>query len=532
MKLRAAFALALAFLAVSSCAAEIPDEPAVSASVNEEIITDSETLPAPELSGEITEEATEEMTYEVTEDVTEEITEEITEENTETSTPETESPEPITVDQLLEFVTARAANYYSFRINTSTSVTINVLGSETFSETDSELSVKNGNAHFRRGGKDGFEHLYLVGQELYTENGLGKCRIDGYGLEEFLLLVNDMPITAAFFEGELKEDGEDFIMTFTQLGEDGKNIIFEMLGLPQEYAVGFDKTNLSMRIDRHLNMISSEIEIELSVNTDGQEVMTVAIRTESVHSDIDKDFALELPRPEDYVFFADDEVLEKYIALLREIGMFTASYTKFEYAVSDDMKISSGAIDLLLTSKAAYAYNSKVGVSIDKSFDSGDGTGPHTILTHFNYRRGFSQIDGGSIFLDTTINTNNLAFTFYYPFTTSFLGFEHCLGMNTRLSDASLVVLDLKESASKNIADNLLLRAGVLSSSVKLEDVTAYTYIKLGDDGGFDSVGYKFSATAMVGDETYELSRAVELKIISKSSANVKVIYIEVDDDE
>ena len=196
------------------------------------------------------------------------------------------------------------------------------------------------------------------------------------------------------------------------------------------------------------------------------------------------------------------------------------------------MMISSGSMKLPLSSKTVYAYNKKIGASIDKAFDIGDGTGRHTTLTHFNHRRGFSQIDGGSIFVDTTINAGNLAFTLYYPFTTSFFAFEHCSGMDAKRSDDSMIAITLKDAAAKNIADNLLLRVGVLSSSANLREVTAYTYIKLGADGKISSVGYEFSSTAEIGGKTYELSRSVELKIISRGASNVKVIYIETEDDE
>ena len=180
MKRRVAIVFAAALMMITACAQEIPDEAALSASVTAEIATEAETLFVPEPTEADTAELTSPPeTEEVTEEITEEITEEVTEEITETSPPETDGIELLTPEQVLQFVEMRLSSYYSFRRRTSTSVAICVLGSETFSETDSELSVKNGEAHFRRGGKDGFENLYLVGDELYTENELGKCRIGG-----------------------------------------------------------------------------------------------------------------------------------------------------------------------------------------------------------------------------------------------------------------------------------------------------------------------------------------------------------------
>ena len=514
-------ALILAALTLlSSCSQEtlIPDVPAVSASVTEEVTTAEETLPAPEVTEELTEEMTEELTEEVT------------------SPPETEAipetePEDIELlspGQLLEFVEGRAATYYSFRKSTLTTLAVNVLGSETYSETDSELTVKGSEAVFKRGGKEGFENLYLVGGELYTENALGKCRIGGYNRETFLGLVNDMPISVSFTGGVMERDGEDYLLKFTSLGEGGKALLREMLGLPEEYAVSFGETRLEMRVDKMANMLECAISIKLSVSAGGAVVMTVSIGTETKMSDIGKAIPLSLPAAEDYVFFTSDSEIDQYSAIIKEITLFTASYSKFEYSVRDDMVIN----DLPLSSTTVYAYNSKIGASIDKAFDLGDGTGRHTTLTHFNRRRGFSQIDGGSIFVDTTINANNLGFTLYYPFTTSYFGFDHCIGMNAEKSGEPMKVFDLDSSAVKNIADNLLLRVGVLSSSAELSGVEAYTYFKLSADGKIEAIGYSFKAVADVSGVKYTLAREVELDITSRDSANIKVIYIDVEDDE
>lgn len=514
---RAALVFLTALLVLSSCASEIPEEPAISASVPEHIISESETLPEPE--------PTEEITTELTSPPE---TEEVTEEIPETTMPEVEGIELLEPKQLLEIVETRSQLYYSCRRHTLTSVATDVLGSESYTETDSEVSIKGDAVVFRRGGKDGFEYLYLVGDELYTENELGKCRIGGYSREKFFSLVSDIPISGAFIGGEMLKDGENYILTFTELGDDGKSVIREMLGLPEEYTVRFDKTSLEMRVDGLANMITSEILIELSVSMGDDVLMNVAIKSETEQSDIAKDFTVKLPAFSDYVFFTNDEAFAKYSSLIGEIGAFTSTYNKYEYSVRDDMVISA----LSLSSKTIYAYNSKIGASIDKSFDLGDGTGRHTTLTHFNRRRGFSQIDGGSIFVDTTINANNLAFTMRYPFTTSFFAFEHCEGMDAARSDGSTLAFTLSDNAVNNIAGNLLLRAGVLSSSAKLTDVTAYTYIKLDADGKISSVGYEFAAKAEIGGKIHELERSVALEIVSKDSANVKVIYIEVEDDE
>jgi hypothetical protein len=279
-------------------------------------------------------------------------------------------------------------------------------------------------------------------------------------------------------------------------------------------------------------MISSTVKIELEVLSEGASVMTVSLRTDTEQSDFGGDIDLKLPAREDYVYFKDENTLSSYCALLKQISAFTSSREKFEYSVSDDMLISSGTARLPLTSMTVYAFNKRIGASIEKSFDIGDGTGKHTTLTHFNNRRGFSQIDGGSIFVDTTVNANNLAFTLSYPFTTSFFSFDYCTGTADALTEGGMIALTLKESTAKSIAESILLRIGLSASAGTLTGYEAYTFIKLDNAGNLAAIGYDFSAKLTLGGKTYELERRVELKIVSSTSANVKVIYIEVEGDE
>lgn len=530
MKPRVLFAAAFLALALFvSCAVEPMDEPAVSASVTEAEILVTDTLPAPDVAPES--ELVPE-TLEAAETTLPEKTDEETEPLPETTAEVTEAIEILTADQILSLAQMRAKEYGSFSRSTLTSVRIDILGSETYSETDSELFIDGDRAVFRRGGKDGFEYLYLNENELYLENELGKCRFGGYDREKFLSLVTDTDITGGFEKGEYSKEDDLFRLIFSSFGEEGRNAVLEMLGLSPEYRVNFDKTTLIMYVDRTVNIRSYRIEIFLSVAANEQNVMTVEIVSETSQSDLGSSLPFSFPAKEDYVFFTDEEVPEKYSALIEEIEDFTSSYDKFEYSVSDSMQITSDKNSMTLSSEALYAYNQRIGASIDKVFDLGDGTGRHTTLTHFNNHHGFSQLDGGSIFVDTTINGKNLAFTLYYPFTTSFFSLEHCVGMDAERSDEDLWVFTLNEKAIDNIVSNLLLRVGEFSNTGKLSKITAFTYIELGQHGEIASIGYEFDALYEVGGREYRLGRNVKLEIISRDSANVKVIYIEVEDEE
>ena len=104
--------------------------------------------------------------------------------------------------------------------------------------------------------------------------------------------------------------------------------------------------------------------------------------------------------------------------------------------------------------------------------------------------------------------------------------------MDPSRSGDSILAFTLTEDAAENIAGNILIRAGILSPSPDLRDTVAYTYIKIGSDGEFSAIGYEFSAIVTVGGVDYTLTRKVELEITSRTDANVKVIYIDVEDEE
>lgn len=505
-------------LMLSSCSENIPDEPALSVSATEEITTAEDTFvsPPPETD-------TDAVTDAVTEEVTEEITDEVTAEKV--------GLEILSADEILLLTELRAEVYHSYTRLSHTSIEIDLLGSKSSSESSSELRVDQGNASFLRESRDGSEYIYLVGDELYYEGDSLKYRIGGYDRAAFLSVVSDLNLMNSFLNGNVTEDGDNFRLTFSGLDDGGRAEIIAMLGLPEGYSVSFGMASLDAVTDDRANLLSSNMSVALSVSSGGAELMEVLITSSTEQKDFGEDIALDLPDPDSYIYFTDQAALSLYGSLAADIGAFTDTYSTFEYSVRDDMLISSDALRIPLTSKTVYAYNSRIGASIDKAFDNGDGTGTHTTLTHFNNRRGFSQIDGGSIFVDTTVNAGNLAFTLAYPFSTSFFALDHCTGMDAELSDSSTLTFILNEKAVKNIASNLLLRAGIISSP-ELSETRAYTYIKLDAEGNISSIGYEFSSRATVSGTVYTLSRSVELEIVSRNEANVKVIYIEVEDEE
>lgn len=531
--MRRACLLLAALILLSSCSKNVPNEPAISSGIAEEITSAPETSAPPPTD---TEEITDEVSCVTTEDTTEEATEEATEETTEETTIEiTEPPagiETLSAQDIL-LLTEQIENYYTSYVNLShTTLETDILGSKSFTETESELRVNRDGASFRRGGRDGMEYLYLKSGELYYENEVGKCRVGGFDRDSFVSFVSDENMVYAFEGGDVNLDGEYVLLKFSNLSESGRREIESMLGLPEEYEISFDSATMNFKCDKKARFISSDMSVSLSVSLGGEILMTVLLSSSTEQTDVGKEFKIDFPSPDEYIFFTDMDSIPLYLSLSEKVGSFTQNRTVFEYSISDGMAISSDSLKISLSSDTVYAYNKKIGASIEKAVDNGDGTGVHTTLTHFNNRRGFSQLDGGNIFVDTTINAGNLDFTLSYPFSTSFFAIGYCTGMNRDLSSDGMIALNLNAKAAENIARNLLLRAGIYSSSPALSDVSAYTFIKYSSDGSILAVGYEFSAIAEVSGRNYNISRSIELNIISTEKANVKVIYIEVEDDE
>ncbi len=491
-------------LLLSSCADEL-DEPTVTVSATEEMTSAEETTSPPPRD-------------------TEEITEAVTDEET------TEKPglETVPASMILEAIETLSEVYSSYIRRTETELEIDVLGNKSVSSSESELRVNGTSASFKRDSTA----VYLADGELYCNTAVGRSRIGGYDRASFLDYVSDDDLMRSFIGGSVSKSGEGFLTAFTELGESGREIVISMLALPEGYSVSFGESSLELLTDGNVNLLSIRMSVSLSVSMNGEALMDVKINSSTVQTDVGGDVEIDLPCADEYRYFTSSDMPSLYLSIVDDISDFAESFERFEYSVRDDMMISADGLKLPLSSKTTYAYDSRIGVSIERSFDIGDGTGMHTTLTHFNYRRGFSQIDGGSIFVDSGVNAGNYIFTLSHPFSTSYFSLEHCLGMDASLSGDDILVFTLTEDAAKNIAGNLLLRAGIVSQSPELADTKAYTYIRVGEGGEISAIGYEFSAIATVDGVEYTLTRDVELEIASRTDANVKVIYIDVEDEE
>lgn len=501
--------LAVLLLLLSSCKNESGGEPAVSASVTEDrtpVTTAEDTAPSH------------------TEEVTDHGSETIPEETTEAQAPEVADR---SAREILELSESLAEAYTSYIRESKTDTEINILGDISQSSTTSELIVSEGSAYFNRGD----EKYYLVGGELYFDGSLAKYRVGGYDMASFLSLIGDSLPLSDFEGGSVRREGEELVLFFDTLGEDGKAYLRSMLALGDTLSLDIKRAELTVRTDTDGNMSESELLLSLSVGKDGQELMTVSISAKTELSYIGSQIYLVLPTASDYLLFPDLETVALYETAFADYASFTSNYDAYEYIERDVMTISSDGIDLNLTSKTDYAFASRIGASIGKSFDTADGTGIHYILTHFNNRRGFSQIDGGSIFVDTSVNKNNLSFTLYHPFETSIYQIGSCIALES--AENGKIILTLNDEAVRSIAEAILLHAGIPAADLKILEIErGNTFITADKDGKFTTAGYSFAAIVSVNGQTYTLSRDVSLEITARGTAKVTVIYIEVDEEE
>ena len=500
MRPRIIFALLAALLLIfSSCAEEIVDEPAVSASVTESPVT-----------------------------------EEISTSPIETTAPETEaavmSPPPeindLSAREILERSESLIETYSSYVRSTKTDTEINLLGEITKNSSSSELIISEGNASFTRGD----EKYYLIDNELYIQGSLAKYRVGGYDMSSFLSLIGESFPLSDFDDGSVSRDGEDILLHFDTLGKDSEDYLRTMLSLGNTFSLEVKRAELTVRTDADGNMKENTVSLNLSVSKSGEELMTVSITIGTEHEHVGNRIYLVLPRIAEFVSFPDLETISFYESAFADYSSFTSSYQAFEYIEKDTMTVKADGIDLNLTEKVEYAYASRIGSSIDRSFDIADGTGMHSVLTHYNNRRGFSQIDGGSIFVDTTINADNMLFSLFHPFETSIYQIGNCTKGER---ENGSIILTLNSETVKSIAQSILLHAGIPAYDLKiLETEQAHTFFTVGNDGKVTSAGYSFAASVSVDGKTYTLSRDVSLEITSRGSAKVKVIYIEVEDEE
>ncbi len=500
----AAFLFAL-FLLFSACAEDVPVEPSVSASI-----------------GEYT-------TPETTAPVTEEVTDELT------APPETEPEETVakdmTASERLALAAELCARYNTFTRNSRTKTEIEILGEITESVSESELFVKDGNAVFRRSGEAGKEEYHLVDSFLCFGSSVGKYRIGGMNVSAFLELFSDQLPLGSFEEGKTEQNGSDIVLKFDKLSESGVAYLRKMLGLLDEVILDVEQSILTVRTDSNGHMSSASVELTLAVSSGNEKLMRVKINSEIKQNTIVGIVDLKSPNIADYVLFPNLETIAYYENALAQIGKFKSKRDAFEFTDSRSTKIESDSLSVEQNSISNYAYASRIGLSIDKRFDTADGGGMHSLLTHFNNRRAFSQMDGGNIFFDSTVDKNNLFLTIFRPFDTAFYGITACKSAESVMDGR--ITLNLNDSALTRITRQILLTSGIPADGMHIAKVNrAVTYIELDEKGALTSLGYEISLRVTIDGKTYTVRQSADITITSHNSAKVKVIYIDVDEDE
>lgn len=510
----AAIWLALILL-FSSCTQNIPDEPSVSAS-----ITDITTAAREETSG-IAE--------------TESDTESVETEPDETTAAEDTSPPPPALDEmspeeLLSYAISLRADYLSYILTTDIRSELDVGDETELSRSASVLSVAYPNASYSATADGVTSELLLSGGELYTAGVRGKYRVGGYDIASFCEYIGDLFPLTAFTDGRAEPAAEGISLAFSSIGEDGKKILRSLLALPDGYAVIPICTELTARISPAGDLTESHVHLELEVrNEDDALLMDLLIEATGRTDNIGGEVSLPVPVPEDHTSFPDLDSVRRYEALMDDLDGFKANRSGFEFIHTDNSSVISANKSITPTSRTVYAYDKYVGASIDKAYDVGDGTGGRTSLTHFNFLHSFSMLDGGNIFVDSTLDASNLFFTLFYPLDTALFSLGSYTALDTNASGAQGLYFEIDGATAQRIAGRLLLSAGVYSSSA-LSDVKARAYILTDQYGQVASVGYSFSATATVKGEEYRLTREVRVDITSRTKGNVKVIYIDVEE--
>jgi hypothetical protein len=292
-----------------------------------------------------------------------------------------------------------------------------------------------------------------------------------------------------------------------------------------------EQSILTVRTDSDGNMSSASVELSLAVSSGNEKLMRVKINSEIKQNTIVGIIDLKSPNIADYVLFPDLETISYYENALAQIGKFKSKRDAFEFTESRSTKIESDSLSVEQNSISDYAYASRIGLSIDKRFDTDAGSGSHTLLTHYNNRRAFSQMDGGNIFVDSTVNKNNLFLTIFRPFDTAFYGITACKSAQSVKNGR--IELTLKDSVVKSLARQILLSSGIPCDEPVITKTTrAVVYIELDGEGRLSSLGYELFLNLTVNGNSYTLEQTASVTVTSHNSAKVKVIYIDVDEDE
>ena len=498
----AAFVLAF-LLILSACGEDLPDEPAVSASVGEH--TSPETT-APDSA-----------------DTTDETTE------PEETEPEVTLPADITqlkASEILALTVQLCGRYNNFTRNSKTRTEIEIDGELTEKVTESAVTVKDKNAVFRRNG----EEYHLVDSFLCFRGALGKYRIGGMSVLSFLEMFSDQLPLGSFEEGVAEHSGSGIVLKFDKLSPTGVAYLRKMLGLTGETVLDIERSSFEVLTDSNGHMNKATTELSLTVSMSGEELMRVKISSEMRQNSIVGILDLKSPNIADHILFPNLETIAYYENAAAQIEKFKSNREAFEFTDTRSTKIEAKDFALDQNSTADYAYASRIGLSIDSVFDTADGV-KHSLLTHYNNRRAFSQLDGGNIFVDTTVNKNNLFYMTFRSIDTAFYSLSDCRSAD--IVKDGRITLTLKDSMVRILARQILLTSGIPCDDPVITKINrAVTYIELDSDGRLSSVGYELSLNLTVNGKSYTLAQTADVTVTSHNSAKVKVIFIDVPDDE
>ena len=498
-------ALVLAFLLIFSACGENPTvEPSVTASVGEYTSPETTAPDSVEVTDELTEpEGTEPEVTLPSEDITQ-----------------------LKASEILALTFELCGRYNTFTRSSKTRTEIEIDGELTEKVTESSVIVKDKNAVFRRNG----EEYHLVDSFLCFGGALGKYRIGGMSVPSFLEMFSDQFPLGSFEEGISDYGGGEIVLKFEKLSGLGISYLREMLGLTDAATLTVAQSSLEVHTDSHGNMSRASTQLTLTVSLSGEELMKVEISSEMRQNTIVGIVDLESPSISDYILFPDLETIAYCENAAAQIEKFKSNREAFEFSDRRSTKIESQGFSLNQNSTADYAYASRIGLSIDKRFDTADGE-RHSLLTHYNNRRAFSQIDGESIFVDTTINKNNLFLMTFRPIDTAFYRLTDC--KSAKIVNDGRIELTLKDSVLKSLARQILLSSGIPCEELVITKINrAVTYIELDEKGRLSSLGYDLSLNLTVNGKAHTLEQIASVTVTSHNSAKVKVIFIDVPDDE
>lgn len=474
-------------------------------------------------------------------------------EETQPESPETEIPETTEAEQTVPVITEpeetelgdivsllparlifevseRVSEIYdSYTRKTQTVTQITQEDRTTRSEIFSELMTNDGNASFRRSAEGGSEEYFLIDGFLCYGGKFGNYRFDGYDLPKFSELAGNYFSLEAFQNGSVDFNGEQITLIFDEITEKGILEITEMLALTDGYELSVTKAEFLYVTDKSAHMTEKKLTIEASVSFDGEELLSFSLISHTEQTGINEPNDLALPAMTSYVLISDPDLLTVYEAALADISSFVGGYKAFEFTVQDEITVG-GALEMRLSDKTDYAYAQKIGASIERVFNGGS-SGIMRVLTHFNHHHAFSQLNGGNIFVDTTLNSKNLETTLELPFSNALLPFWTFSRIEK--SAGGGLILQLGTEGKMMLIREILLSSGIPINSVSITSCDeAAAFIELSADGKVSSIGFKINAQIRADGKSYTISRTHSLDITSRGSAKVKVIFIDVDEEE